>query len=85
MGKKKSVLTEYGIILWDKGKPQEEQWQMAPKWPDKSAEKQERYMQQKISEGEFEAWAEDSSNFEVTPPGLHSIDDADDYEDEDYE
>mgnify|MGYP003515972701 FL=1 len=39
MGKKEEVLTEYGIIIWDRSKPQEEQWEMAPKWPDKYEEK----------------------------------------------
>ena len=39
MGKKEEVLTEYGVITWDRSKPQEEQWEMAPKWPDKYEEK----------------------------------------------
>lgn len=80
MGKTDEVLTEYGIITWDRSKPQEEQWEMAPKWPDKFEEKQERYMLQKISEDKFEDWANDSSNFEVTPVGLHDA--CDDYEED---
>ena len=78
MGKKEEVLTEYGIIIWDRSKPQEEQWEMAPKWPDKYEENQDRYMLQKITAEEFESWVKDSSNFEVTPVGLHtSFDDED--------
>ena len=38
------VLTEYGIITYDKSRPQEEQWEMAPKWPEKPYEKYDRYM-----------------------------------------
>ena len=35
-------------------------------------------MLQKITEEEFESWVKDSSNFEVTPVGLHtSFDDED--------
>ena len=68
------VLTEYGIITYDKSRPQEEQWEMAPKWPEKPYEKYDRYMFQKISESDYEKWNREPYNFEVAPLGVHKVD-----------
>lgn len=68
------VLTEYGVIIYDKSKPREEQWEMAPKWPEKPYEQYDRYIMGKISESDYESWMREAYNFEVAPLGLHKID-----------